>query len=892
MFGGLLLARAPIFGADAPAAARPDAESLVKRALEAADKAARPGAKPGEAFLAYTMLEKAAAAAPNNMEVMRRLADLNVKTERMEAARDLFQRLVREFPKESPLAVRLARCQIATGRLRGAMDTLNGVIRRHPGFEDAYAELAQLYRDRLDDADRAGVVIDEMVAANPKSARAYVRRGEYWKRAAMPERAKADFARALELAPDDLDALLGAAEVALDETDFAAARQFLARAEKRAPADRDVRRMRLKEKMVSGKTDEALAILREMGGGESEDPSDLLTLIDLLLQEGDLDGVREALRRMRKADFREEIVQFVEARLRAAEGKWREAADILERIRAKVTGWPEFSTHVELALAACYVELKLPDRAAEVFRKLLEKDRKLLAGRVGLASLLLRSGKVEAGLDQYRRLERDVGRKELCKETRLREDLRQLLVARTIRPAESQSDNMRWARRTLAAMLADGTYREQETAIGLLDENAGGGPPSVEDLRPKAAILAGRTMRKSRLAAIEVLQQIRRRESELRPAEQSLLAHLYDQTGQWASCREEMQRLLKRYPEERRYLAAHIGMLLKHEAPPDEIAALHERLEELPLESSVTFVLGAQLLVRQGKPRQAVRLLERLIPRAPLADRPQARRQVARLLEDLEQYEAAERLLREFADEVPGGSLVVAAFLGRRGRVDEALDACEAAQKDVPAAAIVPTVISVLTAQRQKITPEQFARAEKWIQAAIEQAPRSKVLQLQLAGLRDLQGKADEQIKIYRDFLARSDVPEREKAIVHNNLAYLLALKGEDLEQALEMVNQAIDAIGPVPELLDTRAVVYLAAGDPQKAMADLREAIADTPAALHCFHLALAHRAAGERAAAVRALQVARDNHGLTAQQIPRAERKRYDELVKALQGQAGQSP
>lgn len=895
VLGSLLVAQRPAVAAEPDAAARKpkgDAQMLVTRALEAADKATRPGANPRDTVVAYTMLEKALAAAPDNMEVVRRLADLSVKEGRVDAARTLLQRLVREFPEESELAVKLARCQFAVDRVHGAMDTLNGVILRDPRCHEAYVALAQLYRDKLDNADRADAVIDEMVAADPGSAGAYVRRGEYWKRARMPQKAKADFARALELAPRDLDTLLAAADFALDGSDFAAARQFLARAEKKSANDPRVRRMRLKETMALRKTDEALAMLRQMGDEDSRSPVDLLTLADLLLQKRDLDGVREVLKRMRKAGFRAEVFDYYEARLRGAEGKWRETADILERLRPKVADWPEFATTVELALATCYAELKMPDRAAEILRKLLEKDSKLVAARVGLASVLLRSGKVEAGLGEYRKLEQSLGTEALRWEPRLRDDLRQLLVARTIRPAESQSDNMRWARRTLAAILAEGTYREQETAVRLLDENAGDSEPSIEDLRWKAGILGRQPLRKSRLAAVEVLHQLGRRKHELDPAEQFVLAQLYDQTGRWALCRKEMERLIERYPGERRYLAGYIEMLLKHEAPANDIAVVQERLEELQPESSVTCILGARLLARQGKSEAAVRELEGLIPRTPPADRPQIRRQVARLLENLEQYEAAGRLLRQIADEEPGGRLALAAFLGRQGKIGEALDECVAVQKDLPGTECVSTAVSVLTAQRQRVTPQQLARVERWIQALITRDPQSHALTLQLAALCDLQGKYDEQSKIYRDLLARSDLSQRERAVVQNNLAYLLMLEGKDLKQALEMSGQAVDVIGPAPELLDTRAMVYLAAGEPQKAIADLRESLADTPAAMPCFHLALAHQAAGQGPAARACLQTAREKHGLTAEQVPRPERKRFEAMVNALGGPAAQSP
>jgi hypothetical protein len=87
---------------------------------------------------------------------------------------------------------------------------------------------------------------------------------------------------------------------------------------------------------------------------------------------------------------------------------------------------------------------------------------------------------------------------------------------------------------------------------------------------------------------------------------------------------------------------------------------------------------------------------------------------------------------------------------------------------------------------------------------------------------------------------------------------------------------------GPLPELLDTRALVYLRLGLRTQALADLDTAIQDAPSASLFFHRALALLASDRAAAAdslkkARALQLARANlHPL--------EQPGYDQLVADL--------
>src|SRR5262249_39182417 len=112
---------------------------------------------------------------------------------------------------------------------------------------------------------------------------------------------------------------------------------------------------------------------------------------------------------------------------------------------------------------------------------------------------------------------------------------------------------------------------------------------------------------------------------------------------------------------------------------------------------------------------------------------------------------------------------------------------------------------------------------------------------------------------------------------------WLQVLQAGNGAEALKTVQRAIDIAGPIPELLDTRAVVYLALGQPDQAVKDLEEAVADTPTAHRYFHLAQAHLAVNHRAAAAAALRQGRAL-GLSGKTVDPLERKVFARVCADL--------
>ncbi len=118
--------------------------------------------------------------------------------------------------------------------------------------------------------------------------------------------------------------------------------------------------------------------------------------------------------------------------------------------------------------------------------------------------------------------------------------------------------------------------------------------------------------------------------------------------------------------------------------------------------------------------------------------------------------------------------------------------------------------------------------------------------------------------------------------MVANNLAFILSAQQKDLDEALKLINQSMEVLGPDSDLIDTRGVVYLAMNRPAEAIADFKEAVL-VPTASKWVHLALAQHAAGDSDAARESLKKAQDMN-LKRHDLYSSEHERYDRMVQAL--------
>ena len=437
-----------------------------------------------------------------------------------------------------------------------------------------------------------------------------------------------------------------------------------------------------------------------------------------------------------------------------------------------------------------------------------------------------------------------------------------------------------WARRALAELLAEqGNFRTLQRAVALVGENldvSGRLPP--EDMAVQVRLLSRRGEPSCWRQAIDLIGAIAG-QRPLTIQEQLQLADLQEKSGRWDDARNGLITICSAPNAPPAFLAMLVEKLVAH----DEVAAARTWMrllkKKLP-ESAATHALEARVALAQNDREAAVAAARHLLPAAEAEGLPRDQAVgIARLLEELGFAKAADRILSRLPADSPEVILAKVGFLGRQKRPAEALDLLEKHWTDVSLQRILQAGFEVV---RDQDTPgAHTTRLGDWLGKARREDPDSVMLALTLAELREIEGRPEEVEKIYRDVLARKDVPPQLLAVLSNNLAFHLA-QPATASEARRLIEAAIEELGPQPDLLDTRGLVHLAAGDTTRALEDLREAALEaTPSKL--LHLACAELAAGDADAARRTLERARKKR-IANSRLVSSDRERLQKLTAAL--------
>jgi cellulose synthase operon protein C len=470
------------------------------------------------------------------------------------------------------------------------------------------------------------------------------------------------------------------------------------------------------------------------------------------------------------------------------------------------------------------------------------------------------------------------------------------------RSAEFKSDDIEWAKRTLALSFVARSelqhdYQQALRALAILAPD--GRPESKrsetpEDLRVLARVYEAQKIPAYRKKAIEVLEKLS--DDRLASGEDRfLLARLYDANGEWEKARAEYRRLLDESkqvdtPQKRNLRIAQVvhyaNQLIEHirssanQEEINEAQALVDELKKTQPDAFNVLSLQARLDKAQNKADGAIAKLKEIADRPGLS--PALALATAYLAEDLGQDDLAQRLFKLNATSSSRiqDRLAYAAFLGRQGRIKDALDVCEPLWTAMPNPEIlVSTVMNVLFASKVQPDAAEVERVNGWVERSIQQNPKSTLFLIAMGNIRERQKRYADAEALYRRAIAQ----ERGDVVPLNNLAWLMALKGEKGTTALDLINRAIAMQGPIPEFLDTRAIVYLTNGESKRAIEDLENAVAISPSAVKYFHLAQAYLEASDKQAAKENLAKARTK-GLAKGNLHPLELNVYEQVVSAL--------
>jgi len=444
-----------------------------------------------------------------------------------------------------------------------------------------------------------------------------------------------------------------------------------------------------------------------------------------------------------------------------------------------------------------------------------------------------------------------------------------------------------WARQQAAEMLAaTGDYQDSLKAEKLLSTRSGSEQAQAVDQAMLASLLARREDPESHLRAVELYRQIPSERGGLSSDQGIELGKLLYQTGDWRQCRSQMEFAISQHPEDIDLRSSYIAMLVEQREFEDAERWV-ERLRNIEGAQGIALEYSVRIAARRGDLDAVRRLLKTIVPR--LGPEPTEQQlgqvlQAARLAVSVRDFPTAVDYYAQFAERSDANALEVASVIAQYGDLDQGLAQL---QKFFPQQMddVLRLAVAVYRQRRSEAPEKLDALLDQMTAAALRDDPESAARLELRAESREVAEKYEEAVVAYDKLLQRDDVPKPLRATALNNLAYLLALTGktERFPDALRAVEEAAEILGPLSDILDTRAVVRMAMGDPQQAVQDMQMAVRVGATPSKYFHYAKAQWLAGKQQEAAATWKKG-VQEGLDAAAIPPLEQASYQEIAAGV--------
>lgn len=719
-------------------------------------------------------------------------------------------------PENADLNFRIARVLALQGEIGRAIFYYQEARRLDPGRVDAILGEATLTLPV--DAARAAQLVEEALELSPSNPHAYMLKAKIELARNDLERALRASERAVELLPEDPEAHYTLGFVHLAHLEL---------------------QRRKGDLLETRRLESAIAAFERSAELHAEQDRwrPLVARAKLLEiwpeREGEVEGAFRAAVEAAKANAnpaaRVAAAEAVVVHARSSEkGDLRRWA--LEEIVAADDS--EIEAWVELAA----VSIDLGDSGKEVFQRLLAQRPRDARAHIAYAEFLVRNGDAEEATAHLERsigegadapvilsalleLQYQRGRSEDASRTvdRLREEYpdhpfsllaaarreitegRAAAAAAALREAVVARESFRAEELLALAEYRLGNLEAAKAAIDHAVELTPAFSPRVQALRARILVAQG-----SWNEAERTLVGLARRAGRLSRQERLMLARCYYQTGREDFGRQMLRQLLQ---APKPYVPAVLEFAAHEQARhPDETRGFLEKAYQAAPSSPAILERLTEIDLSRGEARLALERLDDAIDSG--ADRPAVLLTRARVLAGLGRLDEAERdALRAFemAPAHPGGAALLAALYGARGRLSDAVSTLERADREGGLS-----------------TPSRMLLARLYAET----------------------GEDAKAIALYEAVVGSGeDLPSAK-----NDLAFLLARRGGDLDRALELAQQAYQALPDDPEVIDTLGYVFLLRRLSEVAAAHFRKAIElaearGIPSATHYCHLGLALR-------------------------------------------------
>ncbi|MEI7457927.1 MAG: tetratricopeptide repeat protein [Pirellula sp.] len=368
----------------------------------------------GDPIGAMDLYENALRIDPKLQDIRKSVVKIQIGIGRhADAKENLTSHLIRNEPNNAEYEWLLGICEIRLGNFVEAEKHLAFAVAtdtRNTIYAVAYAELL---KDRLNEIDRGNKILDDLIKNAPEDPDAYRARSLYLvsrarslattekaARDALLESAWQDAQAANRLSPNTPKRVVLLANVAAIRNRILDVREIVRTAIEANPSDEELYGIAVQIEVAAKQPQAAIQILRDGLKAIPGSPQLLFELAQLQLDAGKLQEAEELIVDLRIRKFREAPVRYLEARILAARGQWRQAATLLEQSRALFDRSKEFLKQADFLSSICYRNLGRTDQEIDALQRTLAADPAWPAARESLANALLRSGSVQQAITE------------------------------------------------------------------------------------------------------------------------------------------------------------------------------------------------------------------------------------------------------------------------------------------------------------------------------------------------------------------------------------------------------------------------------------------------------------------------------------------------------------
>jgi tetratricopeptide (TPR) repeat protein len=376
------------------------------------------------------------------------------RSEFVNKAIEHYRQALKLDPSASYIFEELTDLYIQTGHIRDAVTEAQDMLKRSPENLDARRILGRIYTRMIGDAQQGKINEDmlkqaidqykQITARDPKDMESWLSLGRLYRVSSDSVEAEKAYKRAMEIDPNNEDALTGLALVYSDVGDTKKAIEMLRVVTERDPSPRTLEALaqsydqmrdyksavevlkkavdvspdnpRFKRELarallLSEQFDEALKLYNQIASEDPKDAQTQLRIAEIYRQKREYDKARQALDKARQLDSENLDVRYEEVNLLADQGKTDEAIkslkSMLDDMVKKNYSASEKGNRLMLLerLSQLYRSGKKYSEAMEVFKQMSDLDPENNAVKLGRASLLAEMGKVDEGVAEARKIQ-------------------------------------------------------------------------------------------------------------------------------------------------------------------------------------------------------------------------------------------------------------------------------------------------------------------------------------------------------------------------------------------------------------------------------------------------------------------------------------------------------